>query len=301
MLHITDLKSGLDLFKALDSEIRIKMLELLFKHKSLNMNELSGSLQLSNAAITMHVKKLENCGIIKITTASGKHGTQKICSLSEDKIIIELLRNEENNNYYQANISIGHYSSYQVFPTCGLATKDKLIGEFDDPRYFADPERINADILWFGKGFIEYRIPNYLKPDQTMTEIQISMEICSEAPGYCDNWPSDIYFYFNNVRLGYWTCPGDLGGRRGILNPLWWPDHSQYGILKLISINKHGTFLDGYQLSNITLDDMSLSYTSDFILKLSVLEDAKNVGGLTIFGKSFGNYSQDIQVRILFI
>ena len=31
---------------------------------------------------------------------------------------------------------------------------------------------------------------------------------------------------------------------------------------------------------------------------MEVPDDAKNVGGLTIFGKSFGNYNQDINVRI---
>lgn len=300
MIHITDIESGINVFKALDSKIRIEILDLLLKHKSMNMNELSSKLKLSNAAVTMHIKIMEDCGIINVQSASGKHGTQKLCSIKEDKIIIDLLRNEQVRNFYQADIGIGHYSSYQVFPTCGLASKDKFIGEFDDPRYFAAPERINADILWFAKGYIEYRIPNYIKPDQTIEEIQISMEICSEAPGYCENWPSDIYFHFNDVKLGYWTCPGDFGDRRGLLNPVWWPDHSQYGKLKLLSINKEGTFLEGYKLSDINLEALNLSYTSDFILKLSVPEDAKNVGGLTLFGKSFGNYNQDIQVRIIF-
>ena len=33
-------------------------------------------------------------------------------------------------------------------------------------------------------------------------------------------------------------------------------------------------------------------------LKLAVPEDAEHVGGLTIFGKGFGNYNQDINVKI---
>ena len=31
---------------------------------------------------------------------------------------------------------------------------------------------------------------------------------------------------------------------------------------------------------------------------MEVAEDAAHVGGLTIFGKGFGNYNQDISVRI---
>ena len=64
-------------------------------------------------------------------------------------------------------------------PTCGLATKDFLIGEVDSPRYFDDPMRSNASMLWFTQGYVEYRIPNYLKPKQVLKEIQISFEISS--------------------------------------------------------------------------------------------------------------------------
>ena len=32
--------------------------------------------------------------------------------------------------------------------------------------------------------------------------------------------------------------------------------------------------------------------------RMAVPRDAEHVGGLTIFGKTFGNYSQDIDVRI---
>lgn len=300
MLHITDLKTGLAVFRALDSEIRIQILELLLKHKNLNMNDIANKLQLSNAAITMHVKKLEECGIISIGTATGKHGTQKICYLNEDKIIVELRKEEESSKYYEVELNVGHYSSYQIYPTCGLATKDNIIGEVDEPRYFADPERINAGIVWFTKGYIEYRIPNYIKPYQDLKEIQISMEISSEAPGYCEDWPSDIYMYFNDVELGYWTSPGDYGEKRGIFNPSWWPSWNQHGVLKLLIINKYGTFIDGWQLSNITLNDLQLNSKSDFVLRLSVPDNAKNVGGLTLYGKNFGNYNQGIKARVLY-
>lgn len=33
-------------------------------------------------------------------------------------------------------------------------------------------------------------------------------------------------------------------------------------------------------------------------LRLGVDDDAENVGGLTIYGKGFGNYGQDIKVSI---
>lgn len=300
MIHITKLKESLSLFKALSSDVRIDIIDMLTQYKQLNMNELSEKLNLTNGAVTMHVKKLEECGLIKTTNLTGKHGLQKICSIHEDKFVIDI-GVEDSENSYDIDMSIGHYSSYDISPTCGIATQEKLIGEVDNPNYFADPERINADILWFTKGYIEYRIPNYLKPNETFSELQISMEISSEAPGICNIWPSDIHFFINDINVGSWTSPGDYGDSKGILTPSWWfPNWNQYGLLKLLLVNNFGTFIDGIKISDITLEDLKLTYKSDILLRLAVPEETKHVGGLTIFGKNFGNYNQGINVRLIY-
>jgi len=59
MIHIKDLRSGIPIFKALSSEIRVEILSLLTKNGSLNLNEIAQKLNLSNGAVTMHIKKLE--------------------------------------------------------------------------------------------------------------------------------------------------------------------------------------------------------------------------------------------------
>ena len=46
------------------------------------------------------------------------------------------------------------------------------------------------------------------------------------------------------------------------------------------------------------MNDFDFDYRSTIKLRLEVEEDAEHVGGLTIFGKTFGNYNQDIDVRI---
>ncbi|MFM9329140.1 ArsR/SmtB family transcription factor [Paenibacillus mesotrionivorans] len=300
MLYIKELRSGLNIFKALGSEIRIEILELLSKHQSLNLNDIATHLNLTNGAITMHIKKLEECGLIEITSAVGKHGTQKICYLNEEKLMVDL-RSINTENLYEVEIKVGHYSGYAASPTCGLATKDSIIGDFDDPRYFADPARIDSQMIWLFEGYLEYRIPNYLKPNQAFKEIQFSMELSSEAPGHCNNYPSDIYFYVNGMEIGYWTSPGDFGDVRGVFNPEWWPPHlNQYGMLKLIRINNEGSFIDGCRISNITLSDIGLHHKSDIILRLEVGEKSKNKRGMTIYGKHFGNYSQDLLARVLY-
>ena len=56
--------------------------------------------------------------------------------------------------------------------------------------------------------------------------------------------------------------------------------------------------MDGLQISNVTIYDLNLTDKSTIRLKMAVNEDSVHVGGLTIFGKNFGNYNQDINVRI---
>lgn len=58
MIHIKDLKDGISIFKALSSEVRIDILNLLSEYKQLNINELSEKLNLTNGALTMHIKKI---------------------------------------------------------------------------------------------------------------------------------------------------------------------------------------------------------------------------------------------------
>ncbi|MGG0823335.1 winged helix-turn-helix transcriptional regulator [Paenibacillus turicensis] len=300
MIYIKDLMSGIDIFKALSSEIRIQIIELLAKNQSLNLNDLATRLNLSNGAITMHIKKLEESGLIEINTSVGKHGIQKLCYLNKDKLMVDL-QSKDVTNLYEVEIQVGHYSDYQAVPTCGLATKDSIIGDFDDPRYFADPQRINSEIIWLADGYLEYRIPNYLKPNQTFREIQFSMELSSEAPGFSNNYPSDIYFYINGIEIGFWTSPGDFGDARGTFTPDWWPPHlNQYGMLKLIRINQEGSFIDGCRISDVTLSQIGLDYKSDITLRIAVTDQPMNKRGLTIYGKHFGNYSQELIARVLY-
>lgn len=303
MLYIKNLDEGLGVFKALGSELRINIIKLLLENKEMNMNELATNLGVTNGALTSHIKKLEENGIVKVLTEHGGHGNQKICRVNVDKILIdvETEESEEEKNIYTTEVPVGHYTDYNVYPTCGLATDQALIGEVDDPRYFAHPERMNAKILWFTRGYVEYIIPNLLPVGTKIDQITLSMEISSEAPGVNNDWPSDISFLLNNVRIGTWTSPGDFGDVSGIFTPDWWfPNWNQYGLLKMLVINKKGTFVDGMKVSDVNIKQFNFDYKATIRFKFLIPEDAANVGGLTIFGSNFGNYNQDIKVRIAY-
>lgn len=129
--------------------------------------------------------------------------------------------------------------------------------------------------------------------------LEVSIEMCSEAPHYKNDWPSDITMWINDIEVGTWTSPGDFWGRRGRNNPQWWPDTiNQYGLLKYWRVNSTGTYVDDLKLSDKTIDDFNVE-TNDFIsVKFGIKENAKNIGGISIFGKSFGDYPQDIIMKI---
>lgn len=299
MIHITSLDDGLETFKALGSDTRIQILNILLENEQMSMNQLATELNISNGALTGHVKKLEECGLINISNESAGHGNQKMCSVTQDRIIVDIKKPIDYKNVFETEIKVGQFSRHQVWPTCGIATSESVIGEFDDIRYFNHPDRFTANILWFTKGYVEYTIPNLIPSNQRITQLSISAELSSEAPGIDNNWPSDISFYINDTKIGMWTSPGDFGDVHGMFTPQWWPQNwNQYGLLKLLVINDYGTYIDGLKISDVSTLSLHLDYSGDIHLRLAVENDSEHVGGITLYGKSFGNYDQDIRVAI---
>ena len=68
MLHIKSLEDGIDIFKALGSNVRIEIIRLLQENNGMNMNDLASHLNITNGALTGHIKKLEDCGLISTDT-----------------------------------------------------------------------------------------------------------------------------------------------------------------------------------------------------------------------------------------
>lgn len=293
-------ESALPVFSALDSPVRIKIIQLLAK-KKMNIKEIAKELNLSNSIITMHISKLEDAKLIKTERVPGKSGLQKLSSLKVQHIGIDFpVKFEQTFDYHDVEIPVGQFTNYEVFPSCGMASIKDFIGHLDEPKYFMNPNRFEAQIIWFTKGFLEYKTTNYLNPNEDIQLIELSMEISSEFPFSNDDWPSDITFSLNDIEVGTWTSPGDYSDIRGKNNPEWWPENmNQYGILKTLQITKHGTYMNGEKLSNISIDKFkdAIDY---WTIKFEIKESAENVGGLTIFGRGFGDYEQEIKLRVYF-
>jgi hypothetical protein len=56
--------------------------------------------------------------------------------------------------------------------------------------------------------------------------------------------------------------------------------------------------VDGVPLSGIDLDDLGLTSGDPVAIRVGVRADADHVGGINLFGRAFGNYPQDLELRI---
>jgi predicted transcriptional regulator len=159
---------------------------------------------------------------------------------------------------------------------------------------------VKAGLLWFTHGFVEYQFPNNAKLNQkTVESIEFAMEVSSEVPGTSADWPSDITVSVNQVEIGTWTSPGDFGDKRGLYTPRWWKlKGSQYGKLKNWRVTTDGSFVDGVRISPVTLNDLRLADHHSIRMRIEVKKGARHPGGLNIFGRGFGNYDQDLVMRL---
>lgn len=288
-----------EILKALASDKRLDILRYLGGHIP-SVNEIAEQLDMPASTATMHINLLEKAGLIRTELKPASRGLQKVCFRIYDQVVITLPAGERpSENSFDVSMPIGAYVDCNVVPTCGLASRTGIIGHFDDISTFYDPERVNAQLMWFKQGYIEYRFPNRLPVNAIPESLQISLEICSEAPLHNDDWPSDITVWINGVEVGTWTSPGDFGAERGAITPEWWEEwNSQFGLLKVWKVNAEGSYIDGVRLSNVTVDQLRVADHSFISMRIGIKDDAYNVGGVNIFGRGFGNYPQDILMRV---
>jgi predicted transcriptional regulator len=292
-------KEAQNVLKALGSKPRMQILELL-QDQVLNVSEISEALNMPLSTANLHIHNLEKAGLLMSELKPAERGVQKACSRVYDLIMIQLPRGgSSKEQVVEQMMPIGSFVACDVTPTCGLASEHGIIGLFDDAASFYEPQRIEAQLLWFHHGYVEYRFPNRLPPGSILDSLQISLEICSEAPLHHPDWPSDITLWINEIEVGTWTSPGDFGGERGVLTPEWWETwNSQYGSLKVWQVNEDGSYIDGLRLSDTALAELRLDQQPFIAVKVGVKAEAKYVGGLNIFGRKFGNYPQDISLRL---
>lgn len=288
--------------KGICSELRIKILQCL-RDESLNINDLARLLDIPQSTVAINVQILEKASLIRTETIKAKKGNQKICHGLYQEIVLQFPKSKKDeNNVIEVEMPIGLFTGYDVSPPCGMCSKESIIGFLDVPDEFLNPDRMKAGLLWFEKGFVEYKFPNNsLYKGNSLTKLELSAELSSEIPGTNPDLLSDITVWINDTEIGLWTSPGDFGDKRGKLTPSWWKlEGSQYGLLKQWSVTHDGSFVDGVKISDVTLTDLTLKDHHSIRVRIGVKDTARHLGGLNIFGKGFGNYDRDIVLRLYF-
>jgi predicted transcriptional regulator len=69
-------------------------------------------------------------------------------------------------------------------------------------------------------------------------------------------------------------------------------------MLKSWRVTPDGAFVDGVRISSLKLKDLDIPAHHSIRLRIEVKPDARHPGGVNIFGRGFGNYDQDIVLRL---
>jgi predicted transcriptional regulator len=299
---VVDPEQRLDVLKALASPIRIQILKLLRTQSAMNGSDIADKLELPQSTVSTNLQILEAAGLIRTDTQKARKGNQKICHSTFDEVLVMFdddiapLRSP----MIEVAMPLGLYTSCEVSAPCGICSVDGIIGMLDVPDTFLEPDRMKAGLVWFTQGYLEYKFPNNARLSQhTVEAAEISLELSSEVPGTSADWPSDITISINGIEIGTWMTTGDFGDKRGVYTPNWWKlKGSQYGKLKNWRVTRDGTFVDGMKISPVSLIDLDLANHHSLRVRIAVKPDAKHPGGINIFGRGFGNYDQDIILRL---
>lgn len=291
----------LPIYQALDSPVRLEIIDII-SHETVTPTQLAQRLNISKAAVSKNLHILEAAKIIRLQ--KGRDNRHNVPVMNIEKISINFPQKifpEYHKTTY--DIPIGNYFAIDnVAPSCGIATATKIITPMDDRNVFFDASRLQAQMLWFTQGSIEYIIPNELPQNGHIELLEFDIEMSSEFPLSNNNWRSKIGFWLNNTFLGATELPGNFSDVPGKYTPNWWPPKfSQYGILNHIRIGELDTSIDSVTISDIKINDLNLETESRLTLKMAALpfEDG-TYGGLTLFGESFGNHRQNIQANVYY-
>lgn len=286
--------------RALSAPVRIEILRMLNKHPLL-LSEIAERFDLPLSSAAFHMRVLEEAELAAHRYSTKRKGSMKYYSYCPFKYLHLNLRaydglGQAEPTPYTEEYNIGDYVDADLPEESGITTEHEWIMAGLPSDAFLS-KRHDAQLIWFtGCGSLTYAIPNTFARQGRLAEISFSMELCSEAMGYNEDYPSDITFSLNGMELCTYTSPGDFGDRYGKFTPRWWfPESTKYGQLVRICIQERGVLLNGKLVNrNISVDDLRLTEGNRALFKIEVKKDAVHKGGLNLFGNRFGDYNQAI-------
>ena len=240
-----------DVLHGLASPVRARILRLLHGRPGVNVNDIAAALVLPQSTVSSNLQVLETAGLIRTESRKGRKGNQKLCYSAFDEVLV-MFRDDlsvAQANAIEVAMPIGLYTSCEVSSPCGLCSPQGIIGLLDVPGTFLNPDRMNAGLMWFTRGFVEYQFPNNARlVGKSVVALEFSFELSSEVPGTSADWPSDITIAINGRRSESGPARAISATSVGVYTPDWWKlQGSQYGMLKTWRVTPQGAFVDGLQ------------------------------------------------------
>lgn len=288
--------------KALSSDVRLNILKLL-NEKPRTLSEICNIMDLPSSSCSFHLDLLEQANLIKIDYSKKTKKTIKWFSYDAKKVVLSLRKsyNDKKQEVVSKSVKIGDYVNAKFSDKCGFASEQEQLMESEPSKTFI-PERRKAEILWSsGACFVEYALPTDFLERGEIEKFMFSLEICSEARGYNNEFPSDITFSLNEKNLCTYTALGDYGDRYGKYTPSWWyKESTKYGQLVTVVVSENGITLNGNKASDLSLKEVFDKNDGKILLRIEVKPDSEHIGGFNLFGEKFGDFNQDIVYTVIY-
>lgn len=301
----SDVDTIAELCETLGNRTRLRILETLQRPPyQKSVPALVKELGIPKTTLLFHLHKLEAADVIYMFYKSAEHGSIRYISRKIKSVKVTVYYNERvetpATHTVLQTVGVGQFADF-TGDSFNMATTAEHFQLLTDRCFI--PQRFDAQLVYTKKGRITYYFDNDAAKNHTVTELSLSLEICSEAPYYDNNYKSDITFWINNREIATYTCDGDYGDRRGNLNPAWWSDvNTQYGKLLTLTVTDDAVMINGKRIhSKLRLKDLALGSGNKIVLTLGNKDTAEYPGGFNLFGQRFGDYEQDICMQLQFI
>lgn len=285
--------------KALSNSARYSILQQL-SQGPMNISELARAIKISQPTVTTYVNQLEKAGLIFCRLQKSSKGYNKIChtnyrgfSLFWETDLAGIIEAE-----YSVDLPVGHYSSIDCVAPGFLATQAGIIASSEDFSRFFHPIRMQAELLLMSEGNVRYLFPYNIPDTHKIRYLEISAEIsvALDRPDSC----TDVSLTINNYKFAVHRIR--TAENRNSSNHLleWYPkDMPTTGQLYVWRVEADRSTLNGLPAGNVTLADLNLQPMQPIDISFEAKSPGEPLGGMIIFGQSFGQYNQDIRLTIV--
>lgn len=299
-LKSDDINEIKNLADALGNVQRLKIIQSIIDGPK-SITELSNELNIPTSNIMFHVRILEDVKLVKFTITN----RTTFISMLTNNVVFKLndlfeLTETPKTTEYNYEILLGNYLDIISNGTkfiIAMSENEKLNINFQN-RFSSD--RFKIQLLTVTHSILVYPLQP-IKQDENLKQIHISLEMCSEAPFYRNDFASDVEFYIDDICICSHRLEGDFGGRKGILNPSWYPiSNTQYGELIYIVISELGVTINGKLVNTkININNIDLNEDKIHTFKFGNSDKKGIKGGMNIFGKAFGDHPQNIKIKYI--